>query len=159
MQYREKLGYIALGGCLVLIGMLAAGSLAPLKAQKEAVDLNVGKITCASLKVVDGGEVIIGGKDGVSEVMITGERVGVFDKEGKERVGLSISKYGGRVEVLSFDGNVGAVVDVTEGGGIFYVKGKDGKPKAFMNIDEHGNGFAATVDKNGNVSWTSGGKN
>ena len=33
MKYREKLGYIALGGLLMLVGMLAA-SLTPLTAQR-----------------------------------------------------------------------------------------------------------------------------
>ena len=54
MKYRENLGYVALGGFLMLIGMLAAGSLSPLGAKKEAEDMNVGKLTCSSLKVVDG---------------------------------------------------------------------------------------------------------
>ena len=42
MKYREKLGYIILGGVLMLVGMLTAGLFSPLGAQEEAVDLNVG---------------------------------------------------------------------------------------------------------------------
>ena len=48
MKYREKLGYIALGGLLMLVGMLAA-SLTPLTAQRESV----GEITCTGLRVVN----------------------------------------------------------------------------------------------------------
>ena len=36
MKYREKLGYMALGGLLMLVGMLAA-NLTPLTAQRDSL--------------------------------------------------------------------------------------------------------------------------
>ena len=48
MKYREKRGYMALGGLLMLVGMLAA-NLTPLTAQRDSF----GEITCTGLKVVD----------------------------------------------------------------------------------------------------------
>ena len=48
MKYREKLGYMALGGLLMLVGMLAA-NLTPLTAQRDTF----GEITCTGLKVVN----------------------------------------------------------------------------------------------------------
>ena len=55
MKYREKLGYMALGGLLMLVGMLAA-NLTPLTAQRDSF----GEITCTGLRVVDSE-----GRDGV----------------------------------------------------------------------------------------------
>ena len=48
MRYREKVGYIALGGLLMLVGMLAA-NLTPVGARLD----NFGIITCEELRVVD----------------------------------------------------------------------------------------------------------
>ena len=54
MQYREKLGYIALGGFLMLVGMLAAGLLSPIGAHiYDSPDAEFGKITCREIEVVD----------------------------------------------------------------------------------------------------------
>ena len=48
MRYREKVGYIALGGLLMLVGMLAT-NLTPVGARLD----NFGIITCEELRVVD----------------------------------------------------------------------------------------------------------
>ena len=76
MKYREKLGYIALGGFLMLVGMLAAGSFLPLGAQSES-DVRFGKITCTALEMAspDRGKAFLGGKGLI-----------VYDKDGKPRV-------------------------------------------------------------------------
>ena len=57
MNYKQKLGYVALGGVLMLIGVIVASVVTPiLMAQKEVF----GEITCTGLRVVnqDGKEVI-----------------------------------------------------------------------------------------------------
>ena len=46
MKYREKLGYIALGGFLMLVGMLAAGLTSPIGAVNNPPDAVFGTITC-----------------------------------------------------------------------------------------------------------------
>ena len=51
MQYREKLGYIALGGGLMLIGVLAAGSFTPLGGQNEEAVASFETIVCRKLVV------------------------------------------------------------------------------------------------------------
>lgn len=50
MKYREKLGYIALGGLLMLVGMIAA-NLTPLSAHLQADKF--GLIQCTELQVVN----------------------------------------------------------------------------------------------------------
>ncbi len=54
MEYREKLGHIALGAVFMEIAVLAAGTFAPLVAQSQS-DANFDKITCKQLEVVDAG--------------------------------------------------------------------------------------------------------
>ena len=48
MNFRQKLAYTALGGGLMLVGMLFS-SISPLTAQKDVF----GEITCSNLTVVD----------------------------------------------------------------------------------------------------------
>ena len=48
MKYREKLGYIALGGFLMLVPMLAAGSILADWGRKAESD-RFGKITCTAI--------------------------------------------------------------------------------------------------------------
>lgn len=48
VTYKEKLGYLAVGGLLVFVGMFAA-NLSPLTAQRDTF----GDITCTGLRVVD----------------------------------------------------------------------------------------------------------
>ena len=51
MKYREKLGYIALGGFLMLVGMLAAGLTSPIGAVNNPPDAVFGTITCDEVRV------------------------------------------------------------------------------------------------------------
>ena len=53
MKYREKLGYIALGGFLMLVGMLAAGLTSPIGAFNNAPDAVFRTITCEKVRVLD----------------------------------------------------------------------------------------------------------
>ena len=80
MKYRKEVFCAVIGGVVGTVLTMVAGSFSPLGAQDEAVDLNVGEITCKGLKVVDadgsplaeididghGGHVIVVGKDPVS---------------------------------------------------------------------------------------------
>ena len=80
MKYREKLGYIALGGFLMLVGMLAAGVMLPLGAQDKKADLNVGQITCTGLTVAS---------ENRTSVMLIGDTDGGFVQVGGFRDGQS----------------------------------------------------------------------
>ena len=51
MKYREKLGYMILGGVWMLVGMLATALFSPLGAQTGVRDAEFGTITCRRLVV------------------------------------------------------------------------------------------------------------
>ena len=135
MNFRQKLAYTALGGGLMLIGMLLT-TITPLTAQKDVF----GDITCSSLTVVDkegnavidlksnenGGVVEVydkDGKDGTAKVRLNtniyGDGVvGLFAKEGFRWILLHLDEHGGVVEVLGKDGM--AVLSNTKSGSTGY---------------------------------------
>ena len=90
-----------IGGVAGGVLTMAAGSFSPLGAQEEAVDLNVGKITCKGLKVVDAG--------------------------GSPLARIDIDGHGGIVSVLGKDGKSAAVMRTYQHGGIVNVVGKGAK--------------------------------
>ena len=54
MKYREKLGYIALGGVLMLVGMLTTSWFSPLGAQNENISaghIEAESITCERINI------------------------------------------------------------------------------------------------------------
>ena len=142
MRYRNNLGYIALGGALMLVGMLAA-NLTPLTAQKTT-----GKrITCTELNVIDsegyikvrltdsgvyafGIPVYVSGKN-ASGVEMRGGSIIVSGKRGKGRIEMQAYKDGGRLSV-------------------FGTKRYGGIPLAVMSVDGDGNGAVNTWDEKGN---------
>ena len=128
MKYREKLGYIALGGFLMLVGMLAAGLTSPIGAFNNAPDAVFGTITCDEVRVR--GAVIVYGKDGGIV------KIGV-DEDGAAVV-LVHGKDGGR-----------AIMKVGEDGESVAVLGKDGKSSASMWTSEEYGGIVGETDKNG----------
>ena len=149
MRLRNKLSYIALGGLLMLIGMLASSVFMPsLFAQRD----KFGDIECTSLTVVDGGDVIILGKDGklgaVLSVNEHGGIVSISGKDGKSGAWLGVYEHGGDLAAYDRFGKIRAQLGVTEHGGIVTVFGK-GEGKAGMGINEYGNGAVSTWDKNG----------
>ena len=78
MKYREKLGYIVLGGVLMLVGMLAAGLFSPLGTQSRSKG-NFDMITCRMLRVE--------GSNGIGRVVLAAFEdnagyISVHDKDG-----------------------------------------------------------------------------
>ena len=93
MKLRNKLSYIVIGGLLMLIGMMASSVFMPsLFAQRD----KFGEIECTKLTVVDGGMVVVLGKDG------------------KPAVGLGSNEHGGDVYVWGKGGKYGALLSVNE---------------------------------------------
>ena len=152
MKYRERLGYIALGGFLMLVGMLA-GAFSPLGSHDEKADLNVGEITCTGLSVVDedGLRVLIrnrvavlGKTGGMASMGIDhdgyGGEVRLYGKDMRSKAVLHVDETGGIVEVVRGRGEKQAVarMSIAEHGGFVYVDGKDGESWAGMVIGEHG---------------------
>lgn len=124
MKYREKLGYIALGGFLMLVGMLAAGSFLPLGAQSGS-DIYYRKISCGALEVVR--------------------------PDGMPLISIGIGETGGRISVKSERQFLGksrhfpsmVTMEVDKHGGLLVVSDEQGKGKAKMEVDENGNGAVA----------------
>ena len=130
MKYREKLGYIALGGVLMLVGMLAAGLSSPIGAVNNAPDAVFGTITCRELKVVEA--------DGVERVRIrtlvpgnsglgSGGMVSVMGKGGQEQVNIvGIDDDGGAVSVMNKDETAQIHMDTDKNGGRIFAFGRNG---------------------------------
>ncbi len=145
MKYREKLGYVAFGGSLMLIGMLSAGLFSPLGAQSESDD-NFGKITCTELEIRKDGELAMS-----LEATKHGGTIALCRK-GNSLGGVYIGneEYGATVSVYGRNGPSDGMVriSVAEHGGIVSVYG-EGKSQIAMGINEHGNPAIGSWDKNG----------
>ena len=120
MIHTQKLGYIALGGVLTLVGLAVRLCVSPLTAQRDTF----GDITCTGLTVVDKGS--------------------------KRRVIVVVNELGGFVGVLGKDDRTGVTLFANEEyGGSVAVFGNDGKPAVNLDVNEYGHGLVATLDKNG----------
>lgn len=100
MKFTHKLSYIALGGLLMLIGMIASSVFMPnLIAQKN----QFGEIECTKLTITsqkDGGErvVLATGTDDAGLIRI-------FDKNSIPRISMDQNVIGGGVRVFGKDGS------------------------------------------------------
>ena len=109
---RRQVLFAVIGGVVGTVLTMVAGSFSPLGAQDETVDLNVGEITCKSLKVVDA--------------------------DGNPLATIDIDKHGGHVIVVGRDPISAATMRIDGHGGIVSVLGKDGKSAAVMRTYTHG---------------------
>ncbi len=151
MKYGERLGYIAVGGLLMLVGMLAA-NLTPLTAQRDSF----GEITCTGLRVVDsegnqrvslmgypeGGIVAACDSNGNLRTSLVGFEEGgkivVSKKNLEECVTIGINENGGQIVIFDKDGKDRVAMWSTKDGGQFVVYGKDGKPRGDIGVNEYG---------------------
>ena len=112
MKYREKLGYITLGGVLMLVGMLTAGLFSPLGAQSQS-DGYFDKITCRRLEVVT--------RSGAKFLEILtqqdGGNLALYHNGEKKRVSISVPENGASLALYSE--NTGALIQVVNDGGHF----------------------------------------
>lgn len=114
MKYREKLGYMILGGLIGIFGLAVGLCVSPLTAEKDTF----GHITCSGLKVVnsngiavvdltldgldkDTGLIMVRDRNGAPRVWlsclsVSGGRVGVSGEKGG--AGLYCAEYGGAIE-------------------------------------------------------------
>ena len=101
---------------------MAVGTLAPLGAKDEPVDLNAERITCRELKVVD--------------------------EEGNTKVTIGADDDGGYVAVIGKDGKGWAAMSIDGDGGAVDVWGKGARAR--MGVYKDGNGDFSSWDENGN---------
>ena len=138
MRYKEKVGYIALGGLLMLLGMLVS-RLTPLGAQ-SGVDSNFGEITCTGLKVVDAqGRLRVW----LSPGSFMGGNVFVYgDCDDGEFVGagLAVGTHGGLISVYGKVAGCASMGIDEHGGRVFVFEESSGAPRAAMTINKYGHG-------------------
>ena len=166
MKHREKLGYFALGGLLMLIGMLTVNWLSPLGAQNGVRDVDFGKIICRRLEVSEpssGETKITLGSDGdYSYIAVKGNQSpGLFTETAG--VFISASEEIGKVRVYSPNGDVELAISNYQPGGVVRIGpelkfplelGESPLPRVKIGLDDNGDGTVSTWDKNGNRSST-----
>ena len=129
-NWKVKLVYAGFG-CLFGSLCTIMGMLAsPVTAQRDKFD----EIECTKLTVVD--------KDGKMRVRLAtteyGGVVSALGKDGKSGALLRADEHGGRVSALGKDGKSGAGLSITEHGGSVDALGKDGESWALLSITEDG---------------------
>ena len=118
MKYREKLGYIVLGGVLMLVGILAA------------VEVAVENVGLVSLYNGDGEVMAM-----MSATDEFGGDIRVVGKDGKSEARMRVNELGGEVTVCGKDGRTGAkaIMGITPFfGGTIAVTSEDGKMNGLM---------------------------
>ena len=159
MNYKQKLGYMALGAGILAIGIIIGQFVTPdIEAQSNSV---FDKITCREIEVIDkngeptiimqDGAINVYGKDGGIAQMSTDEHGGVVLAHGKNGgiASMYTTEHGGRVNVASKEGETTAAMFTGEQGGMVSVYNNHGKIRAVMGVNEYGNGAVSTWDKNG----------
>ena len=143
MRRREVL-FAVIGGVVGGVLVMAADSFSPLGAHNEAVDLDLGYITCRGLTVVDSennhrvkigafvskGFVFVKGKDDARVFITAGEEIG--------EVQMRSNNFNGHVEITARD----------DGAGVFVVH-EDNQVRASITAREDGG--EARVSDNGNI--------
>ena len=145
MKYREKLGYIALGGVLMLIGMLTAGLFSPLGA-KNHPDGYFRKVTCTQLTVVS---------PDLDETNLDDRTEGVV---------IAVADTGGYIHVKGIDSELRVVLGATDGGGSVFVLGDNSTemPETIVELlgmieKDDNEAFAGlSVDEDGGIVTVSG---
>ena len=135
---KQKLAYIALGGVLMLIGMIVSSCvLMPSVAQRQREKF--GDIECTSLTVVD--------EDRKAMTVIMPE-FNVLTEKGNGTIWTTFREHGGEISITDVDQRTQLRLGINEHGGYVYVEGKS-KGSAIMGIAKDGNGAMSTYDKNG----------
>ena len=158
MKYKHKLGYMALGGLLMLIGMMAMSVLLPnLVAQKaDFLTTQAGSnqndeedeehvttfetIRCNKLMVVDG----LGRLAVLLDATDNGGAASLWDNKGKPTISLNSIDNAGRVHLHNNTGQPVIDLRITDNGGTVAVKANKGKGTAILGIGKNNKGFTKT---------------
>ena len=139
MNYKQKLGYMALGAGILAIGIIIGQVITPdIEAQSNGV---FDTITCREIEVID--------KDGETTIRVQDGAVSVHGKDGRGAE-MRTDEHGGRIEVYGKDGGSASMYTREHSGfvGVYY--GKDGG-SAGMGAREHG-GFVLVRVKDGAIA-------
>jgi hypothetical protein len=141
MKFKERLGYIALGGLLVFMGQLlpniVTGRSATAQNDKESVEFD--EVACRRLKIVDAG----GKTYALLEKAEGGEIyrvIQVFDDAGKTVSNIGGNSYGGYISVHASGSRASVSLEIgsQKKDGRVSVTTQDGSRRAQMLIDERG---------------------
>ena len=152
MKYMYKLGYITLGGFLMLIGMMMASVFLPnLVAQRS--DSQMGStegdeehvttfetVMCNKLMVVDG----LGRLAVLLDATDNGGAASLWDNKGKPTINLYSIDNAGRVYLHNKTGQPVIDLHTNDNGGTVAVKATTGKGTAILGIGKNNKGFTKT---------------
>ena len=160
MKLSNKLSYIALGGLLMLIGMLASSVFMPsLFAQRD----KFGDIECTSLKVDHGSDRYLYLQPGLIRIFddtlerylaLNPDTIAINSKSWKVIITSGpfldnqIMIYQKDYEKNSNNIDIRTKIGVDKNGGYVSTHGRS-KGTATMGINKYGNGDVSTYDKNG----------
>ena len=124
MQFRQKMGYMALGGLLVLGGHVLPGLTVPkATAQGGLESADFDAVTVRSLSVLDD----TGQVRAVMDVDPDGGMIVLYGNDGEARATMDVNPEGGTVHVFASNGPAGAQMTAREHGGEVFVFGSDEK--------------------------------
>ena len=158
MIFRQKLTYTALGGVLVLVGMLFS-SISPLTAQRNVFGETtiVGQLTVVDkdgkervrLSAEDGGNVFVWGKGGGLVHLFAGDYGGGIRvcQMMVPLVSINYDGFGGRIETHRVDGGLGSGLSNDDLGGRAFVMGKD--QVSGVTLHTGNRGLVSVYDKDG----------
>ena len=151
MKYTHKLGYMALGGFLMLIGMITATmflpNLAAQQSDSQTASTEGGDEHITKFKTVMCNKLVVVGKSGIPAIFLDANNGGnaIFrDNKGTPTITLSSINNAGRLYI--HDKTAQPVVDLhtTDNGGIVAVKANTGKGTAILAIGKNNKGFTKT---------------
>ena len=152
MKYTHKLGYMALGGFLILIGMITATMLLPnLVAQQSdsqtaSTERDNDHIT--KFKTVMCNKLVVADELGRPAVLLdatdNGGTASLWDNKGKPAITMYSIDNAGRLYIHDKTAQPVVALHTTNNGGTVTVKPNTGEGTAILGIGENNKGFTKT---------------
>ena len=148
MNFKQKLGYMAIGCVFTLAGYflatLGAGGFNPQNASAQVGDKQViDEIVCRKLKVVNAaGEPVA-----VLDVTDGDGALTISSKSGKVVASLSVHNEGGNLSITNKSGKIIAALGSLDGYGLLVIGNKSGKIVAVLGVEDDA-GILSIANKN-----------
>lgn len=152
MKYTHKLGYMTLGGFLMLIGMMMATMFLP-NLVAQGSDSQMGStegdeehvttfetVRCNKLAIVDG----MGRLAVLLDANDNGGAASLWDNKGKPTISMYSIDNAGRIYLHNKTGQPVIDLRTTDNGGTVAVKANKGKGIAILGIGKNNKGFTKT---------------